>query len=128
MSKRFFVDTADFRPASRASRPGSPSPGACDACRTGDEIALFDGTGREFRASIERIGRSEIEASILEVQVVDRELPCPRDARRRAAQGDRQAWLVEKAVELGVTRLVPVPDRRGVAQPVDKAFERLRRA
>ncbi len=43
-------------------------------------------------------------------------------------KGDRQRWLVEKAVELGVARLVPVVSSRSVAQPSEKAVERLRRA
>ena len=43
-------------------------------------------------------------------------------------KGDRQKWLVEKAVELGVTRIVPLRTQRGVAQPVEQALVRLRRA
>jgi len=93
----------------------------------GDEITLFDGSGREFRARIERVGRSEIEASILETLAVDRELTVRVTLAVALPKGDRQAWLVEKAVELGVTRLIPLQTMRGVAQPVDKALERLRR-
>ena len=40
----------------------------------------------------------------------------------------RQKWLVEKATELGVTRIVPLTTTRGVAQPGDQALERLRRS
>ena len=43
-------------------------------------------------------------------------------------KGDRQKWLVEKAVELGVARIVPLRTRRGVAQPVEQSLARLRRA
>jgi 16S rRNA (uracil1498-N3)-methyltransferase len=43
-------------------------------------------------------------------------------------KGDRQKWLVEKCVELGVTRLVPLLTARGVAQPVESALARLKRA
>jgi 16S rRNA (uracil1498-N3)-methyltransferase len=43
-------------------------------------------------------------------------------------KGDRQKWLVEKAVELGVMRIVPLRTQRGVAQPVEQALARLRRA
>ena len=37
-------------------------------------------------------------------------------------KGDRQSWLVEKAVELGVTHIVPLRTQRGVAQPVEQAL------
>ena len=39
-------------------------------------------------------------------------------------KGDRQKWLVEKVVELGVAKLVPLETERGVAQPVENALER----
>jgi 16S rRNA (uracil1498-N3)-methyltransferase len=42
-------------------------------------------------------------------------------------KGDRQRWLIEKAVELGVTRLIPLQTARGVAQPTDQALKRCRR-
>ena len=43
-------------------------------------------------------------------------------------KGDRQKWLVEKATELGVARLVPLVTERGVAQPGESTLQRLRRA
>ena len=46
----------------------------------------------------------------------------------RLPKGDRQKWLVEKATELGVARLVPLVTERAVAQPSENALERLRRA
>ncbi len=42
-------------------------------------------------------------------------------------KGDRQHWLVEKAVELGVSCLVPLITERGVAEPNEAALGRLRR-
>ena len=42
-------------------------------------------------------------------------------------KGDRQRWLIEKAVELGVTRLVPLLTVRGVAEPNPAALSRLSR-
>jgi len=40
---------------------------------------------------------------------------------------ERQRWLVEKAVELGVARLVPLLARRTVSQPSAEAIDRMRR-
>jgi 16S rRNA (uracil1498-N3)-methyltransferase len=128
MSKRFFVDQPISGEQAVLAGPEAHHLAHVMRAGVGDEITLFDGSGREFRARIERIGRSEIEASILEVLVVDRELLVGVTLAVALPKGDRQAWLVEKAVELGVTRLVPVQTARGVAQPVDKALERLRRA
>jgi 16S rRNA (uracil1498-N3)-methyltransferase len=88
---------------------------------------LFDGSGNEFTARIERLGRSDVELAIIERQSIDRELAISLTLGVALPKGDRQAWLVEKATELGVTRLVPLVTDRGVSQPTDKALERLRR-
>ena len=93
----------------------------------GTRVVLFDGSGVEFPARVQRVGRSEIELAILGRQEVDRELPVSLTLGVALPKGDRQKWLVEKAVELGVARLVPLRTARSVAQPVRQALDRLRR-
>jgi 16S rRNA (uracil1498-N3)-methyltransferase len=77
---------------------------------------------------VERVGRNEVELTALARESVDRELPFELTLGVALPKGDRQKWLVEKAVELGVTRIVPLCTQRGVAQPVDQALARLRRS
>jgi 16S rRNA (uracil1498-N3)-methyltransferase len=94
----------------------------------GTEVILFDGSGAEFLARIERIERSAVRLAIVERREVDRELPCDVTLGVALPKGDRQRWLVEKATELGVIRLVPLVTARGVAQPTVEALRRLKRA
>ncbi|HVX13974.1 MAG TPA: 16S rRNA (uracil(1498)-N(3))-methyltransferase [Pirellulales bacterium] len=94
----------------------------------GDEVILFDGSGAEWHARVETIGRSSVGLRLLIRHETDRELPCQVTLAVALPKGDRQRWLVEKAVELGVHRLTPLTTERGVAEPVDKALARLRRA
>lgn len=94
----------------------------------GAELFVFDGQGAEFRAQIDRTGRGEVEIRVLERIEVDRELPVRISLGVALPKGDRQRWLIEKAVELGVARVVPLITQRGVAQPTDQALNRLRRA
>ncbi|HEX4147719.1 MAG TPA: RsmE family RNA methyltransferase, partial [Pirellulales bacterium] len=96
--------------------------------QAGDRVLLFDGRGGEFLAEVAALGRSQVELRILERRTIDRELPLRAVLGVALPKGDRQAWLVEKAVELGVAELVPLVSERSVAQPLDKALERLRRA
>ena len=93
----------------------------------GTRVTLFDGGGDECTAVVERIGRSEVELSILAREHINRELPFGLTLGVALPKGDRQKWLVEKAVELGVTGIVPLGTQRGVAQPVEQALARLRR-
>jgi len=95
--------------------------------RVGEELVLFDGSGTEFTARVVRIGRAVVDLVVLSQQWVDRELSFPLTLGVALPKGERQQWLVEKAVELGVTRLVPLMTSRGVAQPVEQALARLRR-
>ena len=82
----------------------------------------------EFPARVEKVGRTEVELSIEGYLAVDRELPIPLTLAVALPKGDRQKWLIEKAVELGVTRLVPIKTARSVAQPVEQALTRLGRS
>jgi 16S rRNA (uracil1498-N3)-methyltransferase len=94
--------------------------------KAGQTVELFDGSGAEFRAEVRRVGKLQIELVILDRREVDRELPLAVTLVVALPKGDRQRWLVEKATELGVTRLVPLVTARGVAQPVERALHRLR--
>jgi 16S rRNA (uracil1498-N3)-methyltransferase len=94
---------------------------------TGTRVVLFDGRGCEFLAEIDRIERGKVHLSILAHHEVDRELPFSLTVAVALPKGDRQKWLVEKAVELGVARLVPLKTSRSVAQPVQQAVVRLER-
>ncbi|MFZ5830361.1 MAG: RsmE family RNA methyltransferase [Planctomycetota bacterium] len=95
--------------------------------RAGDRLTLFDGSGDEFTAEVVECGRNTVEFAILEQHECDRELPFSLTLAVALPKGDRQKWLVEKATELGVTRLIPLETGRGVAQPGEAALVRMRR-
>jgi 16S rRNA (uracil1498-N3)-methyltransferase len=96
--------------------------------RRGGKVILFDGSGCEFSARVEQIGRNGVELTVLSREEVDRELPFVLTLGVALPKGDRQKWLVEKAVELGVGRVIPLKTERAVAQPVQQALDRLVRS
>ena len=95
--------------------------------QVGDAVTLFDGSGAEFPARITGIGRAAVDLAILARHEICRELITPITLGIALPKGERQRWLVEKAVELGVARLVPLNTRRGVAAPGPAAVARLSR-
>jgi len=95
--------------------------------KPGTKILLFDGSGDEFSARVDEVGRTDVKLAILSRQTVNRELPVELTLGVALPKGDRQKWLVEKAVELGVTRIAPLRTSRSVAQPVEQALLRLQR-
>ena len=84
----------------------------------GDEIILFDGAGGEFSACIESTARKTVTCQVVQQRTVNRELPAELVLGVALPKGARQRWLVEKATELGVTRLVPVETSRSTLQRV----------
>jgi 16S rRNA (uracil1498-N3)-methyltransferase len=82
----------------------------------GQRVVLFDGSGYEFTARIERIGRNTIRVVIDERLEVDRELPGSLHLAVALPKGDRQRWLIEKCVELGVSMFHPLRATRGVVE------------
>lgn len=94
----------------------------------GDCVTLFDGHGSEWHAVIAQVDKRQVVLELGERLDIDRELPFRLSIACALPKGDRQKVLVEKLVELGIARLIPLETERGVAQPVDKALDRLRRS
>ncbi len=84
--------------------------------KPGFELIVFDGQGGEFAAKVTACQRSSVELTIGERRNIERELPCELTLAVAFPKGDRQRWLLEKAVELGVTRLVPLQTVRSVGK------------
>jgi 16S rRNA (uracil1498-N3)-methyltransferase len=95
--------------------------------RAGTEITLFDGSGAEFTGRVETTARDRLELSIVERREVDRESNVPLTLGVALPKGDRQRWLVEKAVELGVAHFMAIDTTRSVVRPNDGTIDRLRR-
>ena len=88
--------------------------------RSGDELILFNGDGREFIGAIESVRGSRVSASVGDSRGVDRESPLVITLVQCVPRGDRMDFIVQKATELGVARIVPVVSQRSVVR-LDKA-------
>jgi len=84
--------------------------------RSGDEVILFDGGGREFNGAIEAVRGSRVSASVGDSRPVDRESPLAITLVQCVPRGDRMDFIVQKATELGVARIVPVLSQRSVVR------------
>jgi len=125
MSRRFYCERVS--PAS-AVLEGSEAHHLAHVMRAGvgDRVTLFDGSGKEYEATVREVKKSRVVLDLAPGLPISRELPFSLVLGVALPKGERQKWLVEKAVELGVTRLVPLKTERGVADP-SSALARLRR-
>lgn len=84
--------------------------------RAGDPLILFNGDGREFDGVIEAVRGSRVSAAVGDGRSVDRESPLAITLVQCVPRGDRMDFIVQKATELGVARIVPVLSQRSVVR------------
>jgi 16S rRNA (uracil1498-N3)-methyltransferase len=80
----------------------------------GAAITLFNGQGGEWQAEVLRMGRSDVEVSVLTHQSPLREMQLRGSLAIVMPANDRMDALVEKATELGVFAVQPLMSERSV--------------
>ena len=98
-----------------------PEPVARHAVRVlrlppGATVVLFDGRGGEYDARIERIERDRVVAALGAWRDVERESGLAVTLIQAVQAGEKMDYTVQKAVELGVSHIVPVDSRRSVTR------------
>lgn len=81
--------------------------------KPGDEINLFDGLGRLYRARIETVGDASVSGRIVSTETQ----PAVNFTLRLfqgMPKGDKFDWILEKMTELGAAEIVPVNTERSV--------------
>src|SRR6185503_20556425 len=75
----------------------------------GDEVFVFDGAGKEFRCAVESSRRESAVLNLLEeVSPQHSESPLELTLAVALLKSDKFDLVVQKATELGVSRVVPV--------------------
>jgi 16S rRNA (uracil1498-N3)-methyltransferase len=92
--------------------------------RAGDAVTLFDGRGGEYAATIREIRKDTVLLDVLEHQPVERESPCQLTLAQGISRGERMDWVVQKATELGVARILPLFTERSVVHLDEKQASR----
>jgi 16S rRNA (uracil1498-N3)-methyltransferase len=99
-------------------------------CRlgVGDVVDVFDGKGHGTKAEIVKVEQGSVELNAIGPPLGDPLPAFPLSLATAVPKGERFDWLVEKATELGVERLIPIVTERSVVEPGHSKIERLRRA
>ena len=84
--------------------------------REGEEILISDGQGRDFHCRIEAIEEEEVTAQILWVLDGNAELASDITLFQGLPKGDKMEFIIQKCVELGVARIVPVNTKRTIVK------------
>ncbi len=111
---RFFVP-ADSVSGGRITVKGDELHHARDVMRLreGDDITVFDGTGKEYAGTIDKVGKIEMTAVISRTSEAPAE-KCRITLLQAVPKASKMDLIVEKATELGVSRIIPVVTSRTV--------------
>ena len=82
----------------------------------GDELVLFDGKAGEYSCRIATVNRDRVTVDVLAWDDRECESPLALTLVQALQSGDKMDMTVQKAVELGVGRIVPVSSRRSVVR------------
>lgn len=78
----------------------------------GDAVRLFNGDGTEYQARLESCSKKTAQARIEGSNHTDEPLTLELNLGQVISKGDRMDFVVQKATELGVSRIVPLWSER----------------
>ncbi len=81
-------------------------------------VILFNGQGGQYLATLTRYGKRETEVIIQDYQSLERESPLSLVLVQAISRAERMDMTIQKAVELGVSKIVPVLTER--SPPLDE--------
>ena len=92
----------------------------------GHPLILFNGDGHECDATLSSLAKRAVTAQITAIRIVDREAPLPLTLAQSIARGEKMDWILQKATELGVARIVPIVSERTEVKLDEERAERRR--
>ena len=114
---RLFIDGDDARHISRSLRMA-----------LGDELSVADGFGTVYSCELTKIRDERCELNIKESFVSEAESPVAITLYMAYPKSDKLEQIIQKASELGVSRIIPFESSRCIKRPSeDKAQKRLQR-
>lgn len=105
--KRFFIDKIDYPKTQEAVLYGDEFVHARTVQRVeeGSEIILLDGSGKEYTAIVAKVDKKSLTAHIVKAEAGNREPQTDIYLLCGALKGDKTELVVQKACELGASKI-----------------------
>lgn len=94
--------------------------------QSGENFIVFNGEGGEFQAQLTQVEKKRASARIGAHRAVDRESPLDLTLAQCVSKGDRMDYTIQKAVELGATRIQPLTSSRSVVRMEAERWDKKR--
>jgi len=110
--------TQDLESGDEITLETAPARHLLKVLRLGREapLRLFNGDGREFAARLTRASKDAVQARVLEASAGEKPPALPLNLYLGISKGERMDFAIQKAVELGVSRIQPLFCARSVVQ------------
>ena len=82
----------------------------------GETISLFNGAGGQYQATLREVARRSASADIDSFQAIETELPFAVTLAQALPEASKMDWIIEKAMELGVSVIEPLAAQRCVVR------------
>lgn len=92
--------------------------------KNGEQITLFNGLGGEFSAHIAAINKSSTTVIIDAYHDIDRESQLSIELAQAICVNEKMDWIIQKSVELGITRIQPIFTARCIVHLSDERSSR----
>ncbi len=84
--------------------------------KSGDHFVVFDGSGRDFDARLREVGRQHCTADLLQIIRQEAQPDLHISLAVGISRGERMDFSIQKAVELGVSEIIPLFTERSMVQ------------
>ena len=120
---RFFVESIE---GDQVVLTGPDAAHMCKSLRMkpGDTVTLCDTKGFDYRCVVQRLSPEEAALTIIDKYQCENEPSLSVILYQGLPKGEKMDWIVQKAVELGVSQIVPVRMERCVSRPDGKSAQK----
>jgi 16S rRNA (uracil1498-N3)-methyltransferase len=95
---------------------------------SGARVFVFDGEGVEHECEVARVAKHDVDLNLLRRLEDVVESPLRLTLAQALIKGDKFDWVIQKATELGATRIVPlVTEHSDIKRSEERAGQRLQR-
>ena len=126
---RFFVDQQPQDGVLTLTGENAHHAGRVLRLRVGEGVTLCDGAGMDFDCTVEAVEKEAVTCRVVSCHAADTEPKQSITLFMALPKGDKIEFIVQKAVELGVSRIVPYLSKNCVSRPdkTEKKVERWRK-
>lgn len=120
---RFFTETID---ESKGSIFGDDAKHIAKVLRmkVGERLVACDTKGKDYDCVIEELSDKQVELSVERVYPSETEPTVAVTLYQAMPKSDKMELIIQKAVELGVSAIVPVQTKRCVSRPDEKSMKK----